>query len=422
MDNRSWSRRFGEARRQNVSVGLLYFDLNKFKLVNGHPRAMRVGDALLQTAAARLAAGLGAGDTACRLSGDEFMAVLPSVRSAEQLVHQCESLLAAFSQPFEIEGVQIFLSLSIGAAVFPEHTTDAEHLMRHADTALYVAKRAGENRYRVFHPDMNAQLLAQVRTRGALHLALERQEFELHYQPQIDLQRGAVVGVEALLRWRRPGEPLNQPDEFIAVAEESGLIVPIGAWVLHQACGQASAWQRDGLAPVKLAINVSPVQFQSGTLVRDVSAALHNSGLSPQCLELELTESVLIGNECEALRTIDQLKALGVGLSIDDFGTGYSSLSYLHRFRFDRIKIDRSFIAGLLHDPDKQAIVRAIVQLARQLGLRTTAEGVENARTAAHLSDIGCDDAQGFHYARALPALAMTQWRAAFQETPLAAG
>ncbi|MEX8494327.1 EAL domain-containing protein [Sphaerotilus sp.] len=408
-------RALAEAHRQHRSVGLLYLDLNKFKLVNdAHGHA--TGDALLQAVAVRLQNCLGAGDTACRLSGDEFMAVMPSTRSSEQVVHQCEAIVTAFSRPFEIDGVQLFLSVSIGAAVHPEHAQDAEVLMRHADTALYVAKQSGENRFRMFHPDMNTQLMAHISTRSALHLALERQEFELHFQPQIGLQRGDLVGVEALLRWRRPGQPVNQPGEFIAVAEESGLIVPIGAWVLHEACRQAATWLRDGWAPLKMAVNVSPVQFQSGTLVQDVSAALAASGLSPACLELELTESVLIGTESEALRTIGQLKALGVGLSIDDFGTGYSSLAYLHRFRFDRIKIDRSFIARLGQGPDEQAIVRAIVQMARHLNLRTTAEGVENAEAVERLTDIGCDEVQGFHYALALPAAALDRWRQAFQQ------
>jgi diguanylate cyclase (GGDEF)-like protein len=405
------------ARRQEASVGLLYLDLNKFKLVNDtHGHA--TGDALLQAAAARLQACIGASDTACRLSGDEFMAVMPSIRAPEQIVRQCEEILARFSRPFEIEGLQLFVSLSIGVAVYPTHADDADVLMRQADTALYVAKRAGENRFRVFDPDMNTQLVAQVSTRNALHLALENREFELHYQPQVGLQRGELVGVEALIRWRRPGAPLAQPGEFIAVAEESGLIEPIGAWVLHEACRQAAAWQREGWAPMKMAINVSPVQFQSGRLVREVAAALAASGLSPTCLELELTESVLIGNEDEALCTIGQLKALGVGLAIDDFGTGYSSLSYLRRFRFDRIKIDRSFIAPLGQGADEQAIVRAIVQMARHLGLRTTAEGAENAATVEHLTDIGCDEVQGYHYAQPLPAAMVHAWRTAFQPVP----
>jgi len=408
-----------DTRRQRGLVGLLYLDLDKFKLVNdAHGHA--IGDALLKAAAARLQACLGAGNTACRLSGDEFMAVLPRAQSSGQVVRQCEAIVASFNRPFEIENVQIFLSSSIGAALYPDHAQDAEALMRHADTALYVAKRAGENRFKVFHPDMDTRLMAHVSTRSALHLALERQEFELHYQPQIGLQHGELVGVEALIRWRRPGHALNLPGDFIAVAEESGLIVPIGAWVLQEACRQAAAWCQTGWPELKMAVNVSPVQFQSGTLVQDVKAALTASALPPRCLELELTESVLLGNEDEALRTVGQLKALGVSLSIDDFGTGYSSLSYLHRFRFDRIKIDRSFIAQLGQGADEQAIVRAIVQMARHLGLRTTAEGVENAAVVERLADIGCDEVQGFHYAQPLPATAMDRWRAGFQNAQAA--
>ena len=406
------------ARHRGESVGLLYLDLDKFKHVNDtHGHA--VGDVLLQTVATRLKHQLDSAGTACRLSGDEFMAILPGVQTQQAVERQCEAILAQFAHPFDIEGRRLFVTISIGAALCPTHADTAEALMRHADTALFEAKRAGENRFRVFHPDMNAHLMALLSTRSALHLALERQEFELHYQPQVGLRRGELVGVEALLRWRRPGQhDLNQPGDFIAVAEESGLIVPIGRWVLQEACRQAALWRQTGWPALKMAVNVSPVQFQSGTLVQDVMAALTAHALPAACLELELTESVLIGNEDEALRTIGQLKALGVSLSIDDFGTGYSSLSYLHRFRFDRIKIDRSFIVRLGQHADAQAIVHAIVQMARHLGLRTTAEGVENAEAVEQLTDIGCDEVQGFHYAQPLPAAMLDPWRAAFQPAP----
>ncbi|MBP8272675.1 MAG: EAL domain-containing protein, partial [Sphaerotilus sp.] len=406
-----------KARLQGTSVGLLYLDLDKFKHVNdtyGHA----VGDALLEAVAQRLQTCLGVGDTACRLSGDEFMAVMPSVCSADRVTRQCEYFLAQFSRPFNVEGLQLFISLSIGVARFPEHANDADTLMRRADTALFEAKRSGENGYRVFHPDMDVRLMAHISTRSALREALDRQEFELHYQPQINLARREVVGVEALIRWRRPGQALGMPGDFITVAEESGLIVPIGTWVLHAACQQAATWRGAGWHDLKMAVNVSPVQFQSGELVQHVTEALALSGLPPACLELELTESVLVGNEDEALRTVHQLKALGVGLSIDDFGTGYSSLSYLHRFRFDRIKIDRSFITGLGRKAEEQAIVRAIVQMARHLNLRTTAEGVEDAEVVERLAEIGCDEVQGFHYAQPLPADRMHQWRMAFQPVP----
>jgi diguanylate cyclase (GGDEF)-like protein len=395
-------------------VGLLCLDLDRFKHVNDtHGHA--VGDALLCAVGARLQACLGSGDTICHLAGDEFMAVIPDAGSPAEVARHCETVLAEFSQPFEIQGMQLFVSFSIGAALFPEHALDAEALMRHADTALFESKRAGANRFRVFHPDMNTRLMAHVSTRNALRIALEQQQFELHYQPQIGLKDSVLVGVEALIRWNRPGWPLHQPGDFIAVAEESGLIVPIGAWVLHEACRQASAWRRSGWDTVKMAVNVSTLQFQSGTLVQDVAAALAASHLPPHCLELELTESVLMGDEHEALRTFQQLKALGVSLSIDDFGTGYSNLAYLQRFCFDRLKIDRSFILGLEQRTDGAAIVRAILQMARHLKLRTTAEGVENAATAERLTRLGCDEVQGYHYARPLPAPALDRWRAAFQ-------
>ena len=406
--------------RPSERVGLLCLDLDRFKHVNdtyGHA----AGDALLRAVAQRLQACLGPGDTACRLSGDEFMAVLPGVTSHAQVVARCEAVLAQFTQPFDIEGVQLFISSSVGAAVFPEHAVDAESLMRHADTALFECKRGGANQHRLFSPDMNARLTAYVNTRTALHLALEQQEFELYYQPQIRLEDGALVGVEALVRWNRPGQALNQPGEFIPVAEESGLIAQIGAWVIHEACRQAAEWHRDGLHELKVAVNVSALQFRSGTLVQDVTDALAASALPPHCLELEVTETVLMGKEAVALHTVQQLKALGVSLSIDDFGTGYSNLAYLHRFGFDRLKIDRSFIRRLGHGAEEQAIVRAILQMARHLNLRTTAEGVENAETAQRLAHLGCDEAQGYHYTQPLAAAALDRWRKGFQPLPAAA-
>jgi len=401
-------------------VGLLCLDLDRFKHVNdtyGHA----AGDALLRAVAKRLQACLDQGDTACRLSGDEFMAVLPGVTTHAQVIERCEAVLAQFAQPFDIEGVQLFISSSVGAAVYPDHAADAESLMRHADTALFECKRAGANQHRLFSPDMNARLTAYVNTRTALHLALEQREFELYYQPQVRLADGALVGVEALVRWHRPGQALNQPGDFIPVAEESGLIAPIGAWIIHEACRQAAQWHLDGLHGLKVAVNVSALQFRSGTLVQDVADALAASELPPECLELELTESVLMGKEAVALRTVQQLKALGVSLSIDDFGTGYSNLAYLHRFGFDRLKIDRSFIRRLGHGAEEQAIVRAILQMASHLNLRTTAEGVENAETAQRLAHLGCDEAQGYHYAQPLAAAALARWQQGFGPLPAAA-
>jgi len=254
---------------------------------------------------------------------------------------------------------------------------------------------------------------------GATHATAGR--LAVHYQPQVRLADGALVGVEALVRWHRPGQALNQPGDFIPVAEESGLIAPIGAWIIHEACRQAAQWHLDGLHGLKVAVNVSALQFRSGTLVQDVADALAASELPPECLELELTESVLMGKEAVALRTVQQLKALGVSLSIDDFGTGYSNLAYLHRFGFDRLKIDRSFIRRLGHGAEEQAIVRAILQMASHLNLRTTAEGVENAETAQRLAHLGCDEAQGYHYAQPLAAAALARWQQGFGPLPAAA-
>ncbi len=397
------------AKRQRNGLAVLYLDLDRFKHVNdsyGHA----VGDALLRRVALRLGLCLRAEDTLCRLSGDEFMLILPELRRSEQVVQFCSRLLSELAAPFELAGMQLFTSFSIGVALHPQDGNDSETLMLNADTALYEAKQAGSNLYRVFEPDMNVKLQRYVETCEALRLALEQQQFELHYQPQIDLHSGQVLGVEALIRWHRPGHGLVAPGDFIGIAEESGLIVPIGRWVLHQACSQAARWQRAGLCPGRMAVNLSAAQFRQGVVERDVDSALEASGLDPAGLELELTESVLLQHDEPVMATLAQWSARGIRLAIDDFGTGYSSLAYLKRLRVDRLKIDRSFIAGLLHEDENQAIVRAMIQIAASLQLDTLAEGIEDPWVAERLKALGCDGVQGYWYCKPLPVAEFEQW------------
>jgi diguanylate cyclase (GGDEF)-like protein/PAS domain S-box-containing protein len=407
------------SRHQNILAGL-YLDLDRFKYVNdthGH----LAGDQLLKALARRMEQQLRAEDSFCRLAADEFMLVLPALSAGQpvaSVAQLCERLLASLALPFEIEGHEIFASISIGVAVYPEDGTDGETLMRHADIALFEAKRAGRQTYRCFETRMNDELTRFIHTRDALRQALERQEFSLHYQPQFDLRTGRVVGLEALIRWQGPEGELIMPEAFIDVAEESGLIVPIGRWVLGEACRQAATWQAAGWPDLVMAVNLSAVQFRHGQVGAEVLAALAASGLAPQGLELELTESILLHDEDAVLKIVADWKAKGIHLAIDDFGIGYSSLAYLKRFQVDKIKIDRSFVVNLMANESDHAIVVAMIQIARSLKLRTIAEGVEDRALAVHLSGMGCDEVQGYYFARPMPAGEVVPWLVKAHATP----
>jgi diguanylate cyclase len=395
-------RAIAAAHRGQAHMALLYLDLDHFKTVNdslGHG----AGDRLLKTVALRLRAVLRETDSICRQGGDEFLIVLGELPDTAAVKPVIDKLMAALVLPMRIDGQELATTASIGVAHYPDDGTDFDTLLQKADTALYRAKDAGRNGYRFFDEQMNEQALERLQLRNGLRQALEQGEFVLHYQPQIDLRSGEVCGAEALLRWNRPGAGLVPPGRFIAQAEESGLIVPIGDWVIGEACRQAMAWQRGGLPAMTMAVNLSALQFGRGDVEQVVARALRDTGLPPACLELELTESILLSNTEQVLAIVRRLKGLGVKLSIDDFGTGYSSLSYLKRFAVDKLKIDRSFVADLLVDADDGAIVRAIVQMAHGLGLTTIAEGVEDAAVAQRLIELGCEEAQGFHFARPLP-------------------
>ncbi|MBI1905432.1 MAG: EAL domain-containing protein [Rhodocyclales bacterium] len=402
------------AERSASKAALLFLDLDHFKTINdtlGHP----VGDALLVQIARRLRECVRDADTICRPGGDEFLIALTDVRSLPAISVLASKILDALSRPFTVGAHELTNTLSIGIAVWPDDGSDFDTLLKKADTALFQAKASGRNASRFFTEQMNIESLERFEIRTALHRALENDEFLLHYQPQIDLASGRVIGVEALLRWNRAGTELIPPARFIPAAEDSGLIVPIGDWVLREACTQAMRWQARGMPAFMVAVNLSAVQFRRGQLERNVSHALAYSGLDPALLELELTESLLLDDADEVLATAQRLKSLGVHLSIDDFGTGYSSLAYLKRFKVDKLKIDQSFVRDIATDPDDAAIVRAIISMARSLKLKVIAEGVETEEIARYLGVFQCDEVQGYHYARPMPAAELEHWMAAYE-------
>ncbi|MBL0730078.1 bifunctional diguanylate cyclase/phosphodiesterase [Piscinibacter sp. HJYY11] len=394
------------AARAHNRVALLFLDLDRFKNINdslGHG----IGDQLLQAVAARLKTCLRAEDTAARLGGDEFIISLPGVSDGAEPARVAQRILAELARPLEVAGQHLPAAASIGISLYPEDGDNAQTLLRNADTAMYHAKESGRGNYQFFSPQMNERVSHRLSTETAMRRALEQDEFVLHYQPLIDLASGRVVGAEALLRWPQPDQRLVSPADFIPVAEDTGLIVPLGEWVLRQACVQAKAWQAQ-LPGLRIAVNLSPRQFRQKHLVSTVAQALRDSGLAPHLLELELTEGMLLHHADDTVQTLTQLGAMGVHLAIDDFGTGYSSLAYLKRFPIHSLKIDRSFIKDLHADKDDAAIVTAIVAMARGLELRVVAEGVETEQQQGFLQALSCDMAQGFHFGRPMPAADFT--------------
>ena len=407
--------RFGQATahadRAQSKVALLFLDLDNFKTINdslGHA----VGDALLKEVALRLGECVRETDTISRQGGDEFLIVLSDLIGTDAITPVLLKIREQLQAPCVFDGHELSTSASIGVVQYPEDGRDFETLLKKADTAMYRAKDAGRNHYRFFDEQMNVEAVEHLRLKNGLRRALAQGEFELHYQPQFDLVSGRVIGAEALLRWRHPEDGLIPPGRFIPVAEDSGLIVAIGEWVIQEACRQAVAWRAQGLPPLVMAVNLSAMQFRRGELQPTIARALQLTGFDPRLLELELTESILVRDTDNVLASVRQLKQLGLKLSIDDFGTGYSSLSYLKRFDVDKLKIDQGFIRDLASDTDDAAIVRAIIQMAASLGLRTLAEGVEDAATLARLRQFGCDEAQGYHFARPMEARAFVDFMA----------
>ncbi|MGV7211299.1 EAL domain-containing protein [Oxalobacteraceae bacterium A2-2] len=388
------------ANRSGRPLWVMLIDLDRFKFVNdslGH----KAGDLLLQTVARRLRESVRDSDTVARLSGDEFVALLTEYPDEQLSPEVTQRVMHAVAQPVMLEGKEFFVTCSIGVAVYAGDGSPAQHLIEHADIAMYRAKKLGRNNTQFYEPAMNEEALERVRIVSALRNALERDELVLHYQPQADVRSGAVVGVEALLRWRHPELGMVAPDRFIGLAEETGLIVPIGAWVLRTACLQARAWQEAGHGPLRVAVNLSPRQFAEAGLADQVAAVLAETGLAPACLDLELTEGLFMNDVGQAVEQLQRLKALGVAISIDDFGTGYSSLSYLRRFPIDVLKIDRSFVSDIAGD--EAAIVDSIIALAHNLALKVIAEGVETAAQLDYLRGHGCDEYQGYYLSPALP-------------------
>lgn len=401
------------ADREKNMVALLFVDLDKFKTINdslGHV----IGDGLLKEVAIRLRVCLREMDTLSRQGGDEFLIVLKNIHDSESITVVTEKILARLSEPFVIDHNELAISLSIGIAVYPDDGKDFETLLKKSDTAMYQAKESGRNTYRFHTEQMNTDAIEHLRMRNGLRRALEHGEFVLHYQPQISLVTGAVIGAEALIRWQHPELGMVPPGRFISIAEDSGLIVPMGDWVLQEACKQAVAWHKAGLPEMLMAVNLSAVQFKRGDIVKSVMSALAISGLKPSLLELELTESILIRDTDKVLATVRQLKSLGLKLSIDDFGTGYSSLSYLKQFNVDKLKIDQSFVRDMADDPNDAAIVSAIIQMAKSLNLVTIAEGVEDEHQLALLRQQQCEEVQGYYFAKPMSAEILADFVSAF--------
>jgi diguanylate cyclase (GGDEF)-like protein/PAS domain S-box-containing protein len=394
------------ASSYNTRVAVAFVDLDRFKYINdslGH----HVGDELLRTMADRLESCVRDCDTVARLGGDEFV-VLITGQTAPDLVRTIvERMLAVVTQPWVTEHGEFNVSCSIGVALFPNDGTDAQTLLKHADSAMYRAKESGRNNFQFFTPELNTLIIERLAMESSLRRALEREQFLLQYQPRVDLRTGRIIGAEALLRWNLPDQGVIEPVRFIPLAEETGLIVPIGKWVLKAACAQNKAWQQAGLEPIIVSVNVSARQFRQDNLVRTVAEVLDETGLEARYLEIELTESVVMHDAAQLIAMLTDLKRLGVQIALDDFGTGYSSLSYLKRFPVDRLKVDRSFVEHLATDSDDATIVRAIITLGHNLGLKVVAEGVEHLEQVNFLRLNHCDEAQGFHYCPPIESVAL---------------
>ncbi len=390
-------------QRYGDFAAVAFVDLDNFKVVNdslGHS----LGDHLLRAVAARLESALRAMDTVARLGGDEFVLVLSDHKSAQSVSGELQRIVASFSQPFAVDGRDVYITASIGVALFPQDAKEPEALMKYAELAMYRAKEAGRNAYQMYTAELQTKVTERLALESKLRRALERGEFSLYYQPQVDLRTNRVFGCEALLRWNQPDLGMVSPAKFIPLAEETGLIVPIGEWVVRTACLQNKAWQNASLPFVTVAVNISARQFREKNLVQMVAKILVETGLDPKYLELEVTESVIMHDAHNAIADLQAFRDMGVKLSVDDFGTGYSSLSYLKRFPVDRLKIDQSFVRDITANADDAAIAQAVVTLGHTMNLRVIAEGVETAEQLAFLRRNQCDEMQGYLFGKPVPA------------------
>ena len=392
------------AQRNSEILAVLFMDLDGFKHINdslGHS----TGDKLLQSVAKQLQRCVRAPDTVSRQGGDEFLVLLQDIEHAEDAAIAANRILKSLVETHSIDGHELHITASIGVSIYPDDGIDSETLIKNADTAMYQAKAQGRHNYKFFKAEMNARAVNRQSVEQDLRCALKRHEFALHYQPKIDFSTGEITGAEALLRWKHPKRGLIPPEQFIPIAEESGLILPIGAWVLRQACLQAKAWGDAGLPMIDVSVNVSAIQLRNEEFIEDLSAILDETGLAAQRLELEVTESSLMRNSELVAPILRLLRELGVRISVDDFGTGYSSLSYLQQFALDAIKIDQSFIRRITSFPADSTVLSAIISLGQSLKLRVIAEGVETAEEHAFLRGQDCDEAQGFYFSMPLPAV-----------------
>lgn len=396
------------AASYGTRLAVVFVDLDRFKYINdslGH----HVGDQLLCVMSQRLRACVRDADTVARLGGDEFVLLLNGLCDGDSVTALMERLLQEIGAPWVTQNGQFDVTCSVGVAMYPDDGEDAQTLLKHADSAMYRAKERGRNNFQFFTSELNAQMSERLELESGLRRALERDQFCLYYQPRIDLASGRIIGAEALMRWQVAPNEMMQPGRFIPLAEETGLIVPMGQWALREACRQNQRWRAAGLPSLVVAVNVSLRQFQRDDFLHAITDALEESGLPAGGLEIEVTESSVMHNAERLIDMLCNIKALGVHISVDDFGTGYSSLSYLKRFPVDRLKIDRSFVQDILFDKDGEAIVRTIIALGHNLGLKVVAEGVETAEQVQYLRDNDCDELQGFYYGRPMPAAEFEQ-------------
>ena len=391
------------AKRRSSRLGVLLVDVDRFKVFNDS-FGYATGDQLLCMIAERLVTQVRGNDVIASLGGNQFAVLLTGLAHAEDASIITRKLMKVLEPAFDIEGQEVFVTISTGIVIFPGDGEDSQTLLQNAEKSMYSAKSHGRNRYQFFTSSIQNSAIQRLQMESALRKGIEREEFILHYQPQVDAQTGRVVGMEALIRWQHPEKGMVPPFQFIPVAEETGIIVPIGEWVIHEACRQTKAWQEKGLTDLKVAVNLSARQFSDRQLLGKISRALEQTGLAAQYLELEITESILMNDIERTITLLEQLSDMGLDLAIDDFGTGYSSLNYLKRFPLNKLKIDKSFIDDVITDKDDAKIVSAIIGLSHNLNLNVICEGVESSDQHGWLRDHKCNEIQGYYFSKPLPA------------------